>query len=170
MPDDLNGIVKKILRYPNIAMIGIGANLACRSGVSPDDRNMAQLSAIADSIEATFDVILGVISGGNSANLNWTLDGKRTTRVNHLRLGESILLGREPLHRQPIEGCTPTPSHSLPKSSSLRLNPRNPGGKSPNPHSATFRRSKRRRQTTANAYLRRFSPSDIRTRIQPDCN
>lgn len=104
MPGDVQAIAKKILRYPNITLVGIGANLACRSGVAPDDKNMAELSTTADSIEAAFDIQMPVVSGGNSANLNWMLDGDRTTRVNNLRLGESILLGREPLHRQPIEG------------------------------------------------------------------
>lgn len=104
MPNDVHAIVKKILRYPNITLVGIGANLACRSGVAPDDKNMAELSAVVDSIEATFELNLPVVSGGNSANLNWTLGGDQTTRINNLRLGESILLGREPLGRQPMEG------------------------------------------------------------------
>lgn len=104
MPDDVAGIVQKVLRYPNIKLVGIGANLACRSGVSPDNTNMAELSAIADSVEASFDIELEVVSGGNSANLNWTSAGDKPTRINDLRLGESILLGREPLQRQPIEG------------------------------------------------------------------
>ena len=50
MPDDVRSVVEKVLRYPNIVIIGVGANLACRSGVSPDDRNMAQLN---DSVRMT---------------------------------------------------------------------------------------------------------------------
>lgn len=104
MPDDVECIVRKVLRYPNITLQGIGANLACRSGVSPDNNNMEQLSAIANSIEATFDITLEIVSGGNSANLNWALADHHLDRVDNLRLGESILLGCEPLHRQPIAG------------------------------------------------------------------
>ncbi len=65
---------------------------------------MAELSALADSIEATFGLTFDIVSGGNSANLDWALGGADTGRINDLRLGESILLGREPLHRQPIDG------------------------------------------------------------------
>jgi len=104
MPDDLDSVVRKTLRSPNIRLMGIGANLACRSGVSPDDRNMAELSALAGSIEANFNIPVEVVSGGNSANLIWAFNGDQPGRINNLRLGESILLGREPLHRQPIEG------------------------------------------------------------------
>lgn len=104
LPGDLEDTVRESLRLPNIALEGIGTNLACRSGVSPGPDNMAELSALADSIDATFGTSLRVVSGGNSSNLNWALSGAAAGRINDLRLGESILLGRETLHRQPIEG------------------------------------------------------------------
>ncbi|PLX90106.1 MAG: hypothetical protein C0614_01300 [Desulfuromonas sp.] len=63
---------------------------------------MNELSALADLIETTFDLKLEIISGGNSANLEWALSGAETGRINDLRLGEAILLGCETLHRQPI--------------------------------------------------------------------
>lgn len=96
--------VREILDLPNIVIKGIGTNLACRSGVSPDDENMAELSRIACKTEAGFGLKLDVISGGNSANLQWALGGSDTGRINNLRLGESILLGRDPLNRKQIRG------------------------------------------------------------------
>ena len=104
MPGDLENVVRETLRFPNIVLKGIGTNLACRSGVTPDARNMAELSALADAIDATFGPMLEIVSGGNSGNLQWALSGADTGRINHLRLGESILLGCEPLHRQRIDG------------------------------------------------------------------
>jgi predicted amino acid racemase len=104
MPADLEDAVRETLRLPNIALKGIGTNLACQSGVSPDVENMAELSGLAGSIEATFGLTLDIVSGGNSANLDWALSGTDTGRINDLRLGESILLGVEPLHRRPIDG------------------------------------------------------------------
>ena len=62
------------------------------------------MSALADSIEANFGLTLGIVSGGNSGNLEWALGGADTGRINDLRLGESLLLGCETLHRQPIDG------------------------------------------------------------------
>jgi predicted amino acid racemase len=104
MPDDLMNTVREVLHFPNIEFKGIGTNLACRSGVSPDAKKMAQLSTLASSIEETFDVTVDIVSGGNSANLQWALSDASVGRINDLRLGESILIGREPLHRQPIDG------------------------------------------------------------------
>lgn len=103
MPEHLESAVRETLFLPNLVFQGIGSNLACRSGVSPDSRNMAELSALADSIEANLGVSVPTVSGGNSANLEWVLSGAETGRINHLRLGEALLLGREPLHRQVIK-------------------------------------------------------------------
>jgi len=104
MPGDLDRTVRETLRLPNVALRGIGTNLACHSGVSPDAKNMSELSELSTSIETRFGLVLDVVSGGNSANLNWALGVEDTGRVNDLRLGEAILLGREPLHREPIAG------------------------------------------------------------------
>lgn len=104
MPEDLIATVRETLSLPNIQFKGIGTNLACRCGVTPDANNMAELSRLADEIEANFGPIVSIVSGGNSANLAWALSGAETGRVNNLRLGEALLLGCDPLNRQPIEG------------------------------------------------------------------
>ncbi|MEH6404932.1 MAG: alanine/ornithine racemase family PLP-dependent enzyme, partial [Sneathiella sp.] len=102
MPRDLENVVRRTLGFPNIVLKGIGTNLACRSGVVPDRTNMGELSKLADRIDATFGPVLSIISGGNSSNLEWVLSGGETGRINNLRLGEAILLGCDPLNRQPI--------------------------------------------------------------------
>lgn len=104
MPANLESVIRKTLSFPNIILEGIGTNLACLSGVVPDVENMAELSSLADAIEATFNLKLAIVSGGNSANIKWALSGAGTGRINNLRLGESIILGCEPLNREPING------------------------------------------------------------------
>ena len=112
MPADVVKMVEAVNRQKGIILAGIGTNLACFGGIEPDKANIEQLSALAAEIEAKFKMKLEFVSGGNSANLNWALsvgdgaeDGEHDIgRINNLRLGESILLGCEPLHRQPIEG------------------------------------------------------------------
>lgn len=106
MPEDLIDTVREVIGLPHILLKGIGTNLACRSGVSPDAVNMAKLSKLAEDIETAFNLRLDVVSGGNSANLQWALSDKeaKTGRINNLRLGEAIFLGCETLQRQPIKG------------------------------------------------------------------
>jgi len=105
MPGDLHDAVHRVLELPGLALRGIGTNLACQSGVIPDEANMAELTALAVAVEAAFGIHLAVVSGGNSANLPWAMTpGVDVGRVNHLRLGESLLLGREPIGRSVVDG------------------------------------------------------------------
>lgn len=104
LPEDVEGVMQQVLQLPNIELTGIGANLACRSGVVPDATNMAELSTLATKLEANLGISLCTVSGGNSANLEWLMSGAAPGRINNLRLGESIILGREPLERKCILG------------------------------------------------------------------
>ncbi|MHA2940415.1 alanine/ornithine racemase family PLP-dependent enzyme [Vibrio sp. RC27] len=104
MPYDVIDFIREIIVFPNITIKGIGANLACRYGVAPDNKNMDILSNLADEIEVIFGISLELISGGNSASVNWALQQTGKTRVNNLRIGEAIFLGCEPLENQNIKG------------------------------------------------------------------
>jgi len=104
MPEDVESTVRKILELPNIKFKGIGTNLACLSGVTPNAKNMDKLSTLASSIDTTFGFEMEVVSGGNSGNFEWAFSGVDTRRINNLRFGESILLGLDPLNRKPIDG------------------------------------------------------------------
>ena len=104
MTNDLHATIRHILRQPSLRLHGIGANLACRSGIEPTDANMGELSHLVETVETAFSIHLDCVSGGNSANLDWMANTTGLGRVNNLRLGESILLGRDPLNRRPIAG------------------------------------------------------------------
>ena len=102
MPLEINNTVKEVLLLKGLSLIGIGSNLACFGGVGPDASKMSKLSSIATHLEKTFKIKLAVISGGNSANYHWFKSAKNVGRINNLRVGESIFLGREALCRKPI--------------------------------------------------------------------
>jgi predicted amino acid racemase len=101
---DLEAMVLLTLALPNLFLVGIGTNLGCQNGVAPDQTNMGELSRLISALEGRFGIRLGWCSGGNSANLPWLLAGGDPGRINHLRLGEALLLGREPLTRTAIPG------------------------------------------------------------------
>ncbi len=102
--DDVVDMARCVTRLPGLVLTGIGTNLACQSGVVPDQNKMDELSGLADEVEAACGVTLDTVSGGNSANLGWALSSADVGRVNQLRLGEAILLGVDPLTRMPIDG------------------------------------------------------------------
>lgn len=104
LPCDLSQFIKETLALSHIKVIGLGCNLACYGGIKPDQQKMNQLSELTDALEKEFHIDLNVISGGNSANYDWYESARGVGRVNNLRLGESILLGREPTNRKAIPG------------------------------------------------------------------
>ena len=104
MPADLEGTVREVVQLAKIELVGIGTNLACLGGIAPSEANMGRLSCLADDLEARLGLRLVVVSGGNSANFSWVTSTKAVGRINSLRLGESIFLGRETLQRKQIPG------------------------------------------------------------------
>jgi predicted amino acid racemase len=104
MPADVVKMVEAVSSQKGIILAGIGTNLACFGGVEPDNRKIEQLSSLAAEIEARFKMELEFVSGGNSANYDWFMSTDETGRINNMRLGESIYLGCETLHRRPIPG------------------------------------------------------------------
>lgn len=104
-PEDLAGLVRAVLPLQGIRLEGLGVNLACYGGVVPTEANLGRLAELAKDIELTFGLSLAVLSGGNSASLPLLLNKKMPARVNQLRVGEGIVLGRETVKREIIPGA-----------------------------------------------------------------
>lgn len=103
-PDRLVQLAKDTLKLPNIQVYGIGCNLACYGGVIPTTEKMQTLVDLRNDICHQTGADIKVISGGNSANLPLLASGGLPGGINHLRIGESIQLGRNVLDRSPFEG------------------------------------------------------------------
>lgn len=84
---------------PGLELRGIGTNLTCLNFVHPDTAKLQLLADVAKEIGAQ-----GYVSGGNSATLDLMLSGGIPEGVNNLRLGESLLFGRERARYQYLPG------------------------------------------------------------------
>lgn len=104
LPTDLATVFEQCLKLSNLEVIGIGTNLSCLSGVKTDDKNMRLLASASREIERKFQLTLPIISGGNSATINWLYANPSVAPINHVRIGEALLLGTETLARTPIQG------------------------------------------------------------------
>jgi predicted amino acid racemase len=104
LPSDIEPIVKEMIGLQGVKLIGIGTNLACFGGVTPTEANMQELSAIAANVQRKCGINLEIVSGGNSANYQWFVSTPDVGLVNHLRIGEAMLLGCDTLTRKRIPG------------------------------------------------------------------
>jgi len=105
-PEDVLPAARETLELPNLKLKGVGTNLTCYGGVIPTEKNMLQLVDWAHRIEDTFGVKIETISGGNSSSLPLLKKGNMPKEVNHLRIGEALMLGRETVHRSPWPGTS----------------------------------------------------------------
>ena len=99
--DELIPFVQQVLKLRGIRIAGLGTNLACFGGVIPSENNMKQLVSYASKIENSFGLELEWLSAINSSGLDLIAAGKMPDKINHARIGEAILLGRETVHRKP---------------------------------------------------------------------
>ncbi len=104
IPQDVDSTIEQVLKLEGIELVGLGTNLACFGGIKPDKEKMDHLSNIARDVEEKYGLKLEFVSGGNSANYDWFMSTNDVGKINNLRLGESIFLGCETLHRKPIPG------------------------------------------------------------------
>ena len=99
--NDVIPFVREAIKLEGVRIKGIGTNLACFGGVVPSEDIMNQLVELANEIENSFAITLEWVSGINSSGLEMIASAKMPWRINHARIGEAILLGRETIHRKP---------------------------------------------------------------------
>jgi arginase len=103
-PDDLVPFMDRVWELEGVRVIGMGANLSCYGGVVPSADNLGLLVRMVEEVEQRYGVAIQVVSGGNSSSLPLMRDGRLPRRINQLRIGEAIMLGRETVHGTPWHG------------------------------------------------------------------
>ncbi|MDR1765732.1 MAG: alanine/ornithine racemase family PLP-dependent enzyme [Lachnospiraceae bacterium] len=109
---ELRRVAQMVVRADGLELYGIGTNLSCFSFIHPDTGKMRQLLGLAglgnETLSAAADVPMSpvafVISGGNSASLHLMMENGIPPGVNNLRLGESLLFGKERCHYTYLPG------------------------------------------------------------------
>ncbi len=102
--NELFHTVEQLLQLEGVILIGIGTNMTCSGGVIPTPKNLSRLARQKRAIESRFDLHLEVLSGGNSSTLYLIEEGSMPAGINQLRLGESIVLGRETAYGRQLKG------------------------------------------------------------------
>lgn len=104
LPKDIDSVVEEIIKLENIKIAGFGVNLTCYGGIIPSDKNLGKLAEISERLSNKFNLDLEIISGGNSSSLFLIEKNNMPSKINNLRLGEAIVLGRETAYGNDVKG------------------------------------------------------------------
>lgn len=78
-----------------LELLGIGTNLGCYGAIVPNEDNLGSLVNLARIIEDKIGRELEIVSGGATSTLPLVLEGSCPEGINHLRIGEAILVARD---------------------------------------------------------------------------
>ena len=82
-------------QLPRLVLAGIGVNLGCVGSVQPTPEKMDDLLALARRVEDAIGRKLDVVSGGATSSYTLVHWHTMPEGINHLRIGENILLGKD---------------------------------------------------------------------------
>ncbi|MCR5808393.1 MAG: alanine/ornithine racemase family PLP-dependent enzyme [Clostridiales bacterium] len=88
----------------SLELYGIGVNLTCYGGILPDENNLGGLVGIAEWLRNELGEEIPLISGGNSSTMGMLISHEVPKGINHLRLGESFVLGNDTATGTPVDG------------------------------------------------------------------
>ena len=80
---------------PHVHLAGIGVNLTCYGSTKPTPEKMNELVGLARQVEQRIGRKLEIVSGGATSSFTLVHWGTMPAGVNHLRIGEDILLGKD---------------------------------------------------------------------------
>jgi predicted amino acid racemase len=103
-PDDLVSFARTAAQLEGLRVSGLGTNLTCYGGVVPTRAHMERFVGLAEEVEKALGHPLAWLSGGSSSALPLIAAGSMPGRINHVRIGEAILLGRETVQHAPWPG------------------------------------------------------------------
>ena len=103
LPDELPAFLREVQRMAGVRVHGLAGNFVCLGGALPTPEKLSLLVELRDETAAYLGYPL-IVSGANSSALTLGLDDEIPQGVDNLRVGESILGGRDELRRDPIEG------------------------------------------------------------------
>ncbi|MBO3444357.1 MULTISPECIES: alanine racemase [Clostridia] len=85
--------IENNLKY--VKLYGVGTNLSCYGSIKPSYENLNKLCNVATKIENHIGRELDLISGGATTTLPLIIENNIPKKINNLRVGEAILVGRD---------------------------------------------------------------------------
>lgn len=79
----------------HLELSGVGTNVGCYGSVQPTEEKLQELVRNAGNVERAIGRPLEIVSGGATSSFMRIMDGNIPDGINHLRIGEQILLARD---------------------------------------------------------------------------
>lgn len=92
--DELLALVRQAEEAAHVTLHGMAFNVTCYGSIIPTQQTLDDFRVLVDKVENTLGRKLDFVSCGNSSSV-YLLDKADFKGFNNLRLGESLLLGRE---------------------------------------------------------------------------
>ncbi|MDD4028766.1 MAG: alanine/ornithine racemase family PLP-dependent enzyme [Caldisericia bacterium] len=105
MPQDFQDFLKQCRHFRGLEIVGIGANATCFAGLIPTPDNLSVLEKAAKDFVSIMGHKPLYISGGGSNVIPLLENQTLPPYINHLRVGESIVMGVDAIYKKPVQGC-----------------------------------------------------------------
>lgn len=93
--ESMYAVGSTIKKLKNLDILGVGMNVSCYGSVMPTELNTTELIEISNKMSEILDKDFKIISGGNTTTLRLLNNSSLPDKINNLRIGEAILLGRD---------------------------------------------------------------------------
>jgi predicted amino acid racemase len=87
--------LKNLKKTSRVVLQGVGVNFGCFAGVLPSSAALRRLCLAREALEKNLGYEVPICSGGSTSSLMLLEHSELPAGVNHLRIGEAILLGQD---------------------------------------------------------------------------
>ncbi|MDR1379761.1 MAG: alanine/ornithine racemase family PLP-dependent enzyme [Synergistaceae bacterium] len=99
---ELESFVAVLKKTPRVVLQGVGVNFGCFAGVLPSASALRRLCLARETLASELGYDVHICSGGSTSSLALLERGELPSGVNHLRVGEAILLGQDVSWRRSV--------------------------------------------------------------------
>lgn len=103
LPSEAIDLAVNLQKKSNLKISGVAANVGCHQGKMPDTTVFKTIKKVVCDLEKK-GCHLKYVSGGNSSLISYLTTKSLPRYINHVRIGEAILLGVDTLNNKPVTG------------------------------------------------------------------
>jgi predicted amino acid racemase len=103
--EEFPDFLKQCQHMHGLDFIGIGSNATCFAGLIPIPENLSILEKASSMFTSAMGVEPTIVSGGGSNVIPLLENNTLPPFINHLRVGESIVMGVNAIDKKPVQGC-----------------------------------------------------------------